>query len=249
MLSHRQFRFAAPSNYFAVLKDIALSPPKGPIITFGDHKEADIRLLEVDLSPDHTTFKCDCQGTVLSGCLPHAGHHWAENAMAILAVTATLGLDPSLILKRLETWPCPKGRGAPQTLSWAGRTVTLIDDSYNANPLSMNAAFKVLATHNGRRIAVLGDMGELGDYTEAAHQGLAQPLEEAKIDVLVAVGPHMGKLAENVAPTMTAIKAPDWAAALEALDGLCQNGDVILLKGSRLMVLDKIVDAVGATHR
>jgi UDP-N-acetylmuramoyl-tripeptide--D-alanyl-D-alanine ligase len=168
--------------------------------------------------------------------------------MAILGVTSALGLDPALILKRLETWPCPKGRGSPQTLSWSGRSITLIDDSYNANPLSMSAALKVLGTYSGRRVAVLGDMGELGKYTERAHQELAAPLNKMNISVLVAVGPHMALLAERVASQMEVATADDWTAAFNKLDDLCQDGDVILLKGSRRMMLDRVADAIVAAH-
>lgn len=236
------------SDYFEVLKEIAGRHACDSLITFGDHKSADIRLLNVKLLPDHTHLTCDCQGTIFSGRLPHAGRHWAENAMAILGVTSALGLDPALILKRLETWPCPKGRGSPQTLSWNGRALTLIDDSYNANPLSMTAALKVLGAHTGRRIAVLGDMGELGKYTEKAHQDLSEPLGKMNINVLLAVGPNMALLAERVASQMEVTTADDWTAALNKLDDLCQDGDVILLKGSRRMMLDRVADAVIAAH-
>ena len=219
-------------------------------ITFGRHHTSDIRLLDAHISDEETRFTCNYQGRTLTGLIPHVGLHWAENAMAILGVTSALKIDPEEIIERLKKWPCPQGRGAPVTVQWKNKKLILIDDSYNANPLSMTSALENLSYYKNakRRIAVLGDMGELGQHTQKAHEDLPAPLQKAHVDIFLAVGPHMTHLAHLLPAHIHRNTASHWQEVIQILDEICKNGDVILLKGSRRMMLDKVVSAFSASR-
>ena len=179
--------------------------------------------------------------------LPMPGRHNVYNALAAAAVGLRLGLTPEEIARALATVTVTAMR--MQVLATASG-VTVINDAYNANPISMRAAAETLAemTSAKRRIAVLGDMAELGSLTELAHFRLGEQVARLKIDVLVTVGPRAARIGEGaraegmVEDSVRVCATP--AEALEVLDDLLCSGDAVLVKGSRVMGLESVVEGI-----
>ncbi len=231
--------------FFPLLENICHQQGVGTLITFGEHPQADVHLREWHAQKHGTSFSCLCFGHPYQGQIPHTGKHWVMGALSILAVTHALGLDPNDVLTHLKTWPCYQGRGQTHTVTFHGKTITVIDDTYNANPLSMKAALEALALRPktaGRRVVVLADMKELGDTAPLAHKNLSPLIQACDVDVVIAVGPLMVHLHRALPPTLETHHVSDWIQAWPLLTSLLTHGDMILLKGSRSMELDKVVD-------
>lgn len=173
--------------------------------------------------------------------LPIPGTHHATNAAAAFAVGRWFGLDPAEIIERLATFTPPQGR----TLCVEVGGITLVDDTYNANPASMRAAIDTLCCQRkGRRIFVMGDMLELGVAAPDLHRDVVEMARDVGIEVLVAVGPQMCEAARAVCEAASGIEVwfcDDAAAAGEVVTRLLENGDTVLLKGSRGIELDRVV--------
>jgi UDP-N-acetylmuramoyl-tripeptide--D-alanyl-D-alanine ligase len=172
------------------------------------------------------------------------GAHHASNATAAFAVGRYFGMDPAVIIERLGTFTPPDGRTTLKRLSG----LTLVDDTYNANPASMAAAVETLCRQKeGRRVFVMGDMWELGAVSEEAHRRLVRQVCASGVEVLVAVGPMTTAAVEAVGQPSSAARVfcfPDAETADEHMFVLLQPGDTVLLKGSRAMKLDVIVNGL-----
>ncbi len=156
----------------------------------------------------------------------------ALNATATLAAVAALGLDPAKAVAALEDFAPLAGRGSRRALAIPGGTILLLDESYNGNGASMRAALDVLRLQpNRRRIAVLGDMLELGDDGPAEHAGLAEAVEQSA-DVLFTCGPLMQHLHDSVPPGRRGAHAADSNALAPIVAKAITNGDAVLVKGS-----------------
>ncbi len=189
-----------------------------------------------------------------------AGRHLAQNACGALAAAAAAGLDPARAALALPGFHAPAGRGARARilLGPAGMDgqVTLIDESFNANPASMRAAFEVLAAAEvdddvgriarGRRIAFLGDMLELGDEAEALHAGLAETPEIQGLDTVHCCGPLMRALHEALPKAQRGIWAADSDALAARAGRLVDAGDVCMVKGSKGSRMGPVLDAIRA---
>jgi UDP-N-acetylmuramoyl-tripeptide--D-alanyl-D-alanine ligase len=216
------------------------------VIGFGAHPEASVRLVDCVLEPTESTVEAMVDGALLHFRLPVPGRHWVMNALAVLAACRAAGADPeraAAALERLEALP---GRGQRHRIPWRGGTLTLIDESYNASPASMAAALAVLGATQpgpgGRRVAVLGDMLELGDAAARFHRELAAPLAAAKIDRAFLIGAEVAVLSEALPPSC---RGGLWRSAEEAIPALFDfliPGDVVTVKGSYGIRLGRIVD-------
>ena len=206
------------------------------IVSFGEHEAADARLLSATLDAEASEVKARFSGRNLHYRLGVPGKHLVLNSLAVLAATQALGADLRLAADALGTLAGLAGRGKRMTIAVAGGSATLIDESYNASPAAMRAAFAVLAAArpagNGRRIAVVGDMRELGPQGPALHRELAAPLVASGVDLVFACGPLMRHLFDALPAALRGAHA-DTAAALAPLvaDAL-RSGDVITIKGS-----------------
>ncbi len=174
------------------------------------------------------------------------GAHFAMNALGALACVDALGADLDRAVQSLAMWSPVPGRGARLQLPWDDGTLTVLDDSYNANPTSIAAALGVLALvpAGGRKIAVLGDMKELGPDEVAMHQALADLDALAEIDTVHGVGPLMTHL-HAVLPTGK--RGQHWASTKDVIAQLpsqLKAGDVLLAKGSLSIGLGKLIDAL-----
>ncbi|HMO08694.1 MAG TPA: UDP-N-acetylmuramoyl-tripeptide--D-alanyl-D-alanine ligase [Paracoccaceae bacterium] len=228
------------------------------IVTFADGASADWELSDVQLSPEVTVARARRRGDdarLFKVASP--GRHFARNALAVLAAAEALGLDPALAAADLGRWAPPAGRGMRERIlldavEEAG--FDLIDDAFNANPVSVAAALDLLAVcapedgvgrvGRGRRIAILGDMLELGPAETALHEAIAGHPAMDRVAVVHCVGPRMRAL-HAVLPRG---QRGDWAETAGELAararGLIDAGDVVLVKGSKGSRVSLVVDAL-----
>ena len=161
-----------------------------------------------------------------------------------MAVAYAAGIDLRKAAMALRGVRAEEGRGDLHELVIDDKPITLIDESYNANPTSMAAAINVLGLKPGRRIAVLGDMFELGKDEIEMHAALSKPLEEAGVARVIFTGECMRALKGALPQAMRGTWARDWEFALEALRDELNAGDVVLVKGSNGVGLGKLVAAL-----
>ncbi len=230
------------------------------IVSFGRSDFADVRLLDAVPAPDGGSLvTAELRGGEggdrrLCYTVATPGEHWVVNSLAVIAAVRAIGGDlgsAGLALAELEGL---KGRGARHRIDVPGGVALLIDESYNANPASMEATLAELGrTRAARRIAVLGAMKELGEHGPAYHAGLLDPLLKAGVDQVVLVGDEMAPLAEQLgkSPETALGKAIAFAhcgTAGEALAAVRELGlradDVILVKGSNSVGLGAVVAAL-----
>jgi UDP-N-acetylmuramoyl-tripeptide--D-alanyl-D-alanine ligase len=218
------------------------------IVGFGADPQADVRLVDCVLEPLGSTVAAVVAGKSLRFRLNVPGRHWVMNALAVLGAVIAAGCDPQPAAEALSALDALPGRGRRHRLSWRGGTLALIDESYNASPAAMGAALAVLGASapepGGRRVAVLGDMLELGASAERLHRELAEPLSAAEIDRAFLVGTEMAAL-HGVLPASS--RGGWWAsadAAMPALLGFLKAGDVVTVKGSYGVRLGRIVEGL-----
>src|SRR5580700_7681906 len=218
------------------------------IVSFGTHKNSDARLLDISLHAACSAVHADILGHEVTYKLGMPGRHMAMNSLAVLAASSLAGADLALASLSLSQLEPAAGRGVRQTLVVPGGEVTLIDESYNANPASMAAALSVLGQAKigpqGRRIAVLGDMLELGATTAALHAGLNDAIKTHHVDLVYCCGPLMRNLWDALSTGKRGGYA-DSAANLEAqVLAAVRAGDAVMIKGSFGSKMKTIVTAL-----
>jgi len=219
------------------------------VTTFGIDPAADARLLRIDGDADGSLVHVDIGGHLMSLRLNAPGAHMAMNAVAALAALAALGLDPNEAIGALESFQAIAGRGVRRRLAIGRGTAVLLDESYNANPASVRAAFEVLRLQPARRrVAVLGDMLELGEEGPAEHAGLADAVT-ASVDRLFTCGPLMRTLFDAVPPRLRASHAADARDLAPVVAAGIEDGDAILVKGSLGSQMKRVVEAIDAASR
>ncbi len=233
-----------------LLRRLAGAGPAGRIVTFGESADADVRLLSCSLKADVSTVDALVHGQPVTYKLGSPGKHIVLNSLAVLAAVEALGADLALAALALGDLAPPAGRGARQSLQAPGGPFTLIDESYNGNPASMRAAIENLGripvSGRGRRIAVLGDMLELGPSGPALHEGLADAVLANGVDKVFACGPLMRGLYDGLPSAIRGAYAGQ-ASGLEplVLDAI-RAGDVVTVKGSLGSRMGPIVKAIVA---
>jgi UDP-N-acetylmuramoyl-tripeptide--D-alanyl-D-alanine ligase len=220
------------------------------IVGFGSHPQAEARLLDCSLAADGSAFAAEIFGRQVNCRLGAPGRHWVMNALAVLATAAALGEDPAAAATALADFEALPGRGRRDELAWRGGVLRLIDESYNASPAAMRAALAVLGMTSpgpgGRRVAVLGDMLELGAEAPALHRDLAAPIEAAGIDRVFLVGAAMTALDAVLPPSRRGGLWPTAEAAIPAVIDFLGPGDVVTVKGSRSVGASRIVERLRA---
>ncbi|WP_421706937.1 UDP-N-acetylmuramoylalanyl-D-glutamyl-2,6-diaminopimelate--D-alanyl-D-alanine ligase [Algihabitans sp.] len=222
------------------------------ILSFGRHEEADARLINADLYETCSAVQAELRGKPVDFCLAQPGAHWVTNALAVLSAITALGADPVTAAAELSRLQPVSGRGARRKLPLPdGQAALLIDESYNANPDSVKAALAVLGRAKpegaGRRIAVLGDMLELGGQGPAYHAALAEAVTDANVDLAFLCGPQMAHLGRALPPSRVAALAVDSATLAPQVAEALLPGDVVLVKGSlgsRMRVVIAALDAL-----
>jgi UDP-N-acetylmuramoyl-tripeptide--D-alanyl-D-alanine ligase len=233
---------------FERLRERAQQSSVTHILSFGEHAEADARLTGVELSEDSSRVHARILDRDLTYELGVPGKHFALNSLAVLLAAHAAGLDLDRASAALAYIEAPAGRGRRENLRLPEGEITLIDESYNANPASMQAALDLLGSAKvageGRRIAVLGDMLELGPQSIALHSGLAEHIERNAVDMVFAAGSDMRHLFDALperirgqwAPRASDLHAP----VIEAVHG----GDIVMVKGSNGSRMGPLVAAL-----
>jgi UDP-N-acetylmuramoyl-tripeptide--D-alanyl-D-alanine ligase len=233
---------------FARLRRRAQDAGVARIVSFGEHPKADARLLKISLHPDCSTVQARILGADLTYKLGAPGRHVVHNSLAVLAAVALVGADLALAGLALAQLKPTTGRGSRITLDTRDGTALLIDESYNANPASMRAALALLGQTQigaqGRRIAVLGDMRELGSVGVQLHRQLLEPVLAHAVDLVFCCGPLMQSLWEAL-PAERRAGYAETAALLEPqVLAAIGTGDAVMVKGSLGSRMGPIVKAL-----
>ncbi len=234
------------NQYFAYLQSQAQSHGIQNIYSFGKHDEANVRLLGIALHPTCCCITASLFDEKVSYKLGMPGEHMALNSLAVLAAAKLAGADVARAALALSEAKPAKGRGVQETLKVPGGTLQLIDESYNANPASMTAALALLvhSGKGGRRVAILGDMLELGRFGPDLHRAVTNDIEANKVDTVFAAGPLMAELWKSLPETRrggyaaTSVELKDMV-----LNGL-QAGDRVVVKGSLGSKMGLIAEAI-----
>lgn len=224
--------------------------------SFGSHIHASARLLHTNVTENGMRVLADFYGDNLEYTIGATGRHWALNSLAVLAAIRAAGGDVHAAARALVGMTPPKGRGKRQSISLpesrGGGLLTIIDESYNASPVSMRAALNVLdgmkPGPGGRRIAVLGDMLELGGESDSLHAALADAVSGARIDRVHTCGPHMAHLAAALPQDRRGHHAEDSAALAPLVADDVRGGDVVMVKGSLGSRMAAVLDALLALN-
>jgi len=226
----------------------ALKAKPSRVIAFGRGAGCDVRLRSANFGEETSDLEVGFFGERLRYRLGAPGEHWAINSLGVLAVIAALGGDHARAAADMAGLSALAGRGARQRIAGPSGTFELIDESYNANPLSMEAAIanlgRAVPQPGGRRIAVLGDMLELGPTAAALHAGLAKSLAEHGIDVVYASGPLMRHLWDAIARGQRGRYASSAAEIAESLTQDVREGDILMVKGSYGSKMGAVVEAL-----
>ncbi len=220
------------------------------IIAFGESDRADARLIKAVPQADCSCVSADICGQAMTFKIGIPGRHWVQNSLAVLAAVQALGGDLGLAGLALAQLEPPPGRGRRFHLHFGHGAVELIDESYNANPASMGSAIAALGDtpvpRRGRRIAILGDMRELGPDSPAFHAALAEPLATAKIDLVMTVGPDMAHLHEALPGALRGAHAETADALAPRAAAAVRAGDAVMVKGSLASGMAAVVSALRA---
>lgn len=237
---------------YARMRAHAETSPAGRIVTFGEHAEADVRMTRVILKPDMSVVEAVVHGTPVTYRLGSPGKHIALNSLAVLAAADALGADLAIAALSMGDVTPPSGRGERIELGENGSRLTLLDESYNANPASMRAALSILGQVpvglRGRRIAIMGDMLELGPEAEALHAGVAHAVEENGIDLVFCCGPLMKSLWNAIPREKRGGYAADSEALSEIVLAGVRPGDAVMVKGSNGSRMARVVSALKARY-
>lgn len=210
------------------------------ILTFGTAACADARLRHYEETDEGIRLKCEILGKSIETMIGAPGKHIASNALGGLLAVAAAGGDVQAAAAALKDFAPLKGRG--ERIHANG--VEIIDESYNANPASMAAALSLLAKAPGRKIAVLGDMLELGPESAALHAGLAQVTEAA--DLVFVCGPLMKSLYDVLPASRRSAYAANSAELAPVVAAAVAKGDTVLIKGSNGSRMALVIDALKA---
>jgi UDP-N-acetylmuramoyl-tripeptide--D-alanyl-D-alanine ligase len=240
--------------YFDRLKAHAEKQGIKTILGFGEDDGADIQLMDCALHADSSRVTADVMGTKARYKLQIPGKHIVLNSLGALGVVKAAGGDLDAAIEALKNAEAVTGRGNRHkiTLAAGAPPLIIIDESYNANPASMQAAFRVFEMvapqGDGRRLAVLGDMLELGKDGPRLHAELANPLLKAKADLLFCCGPLMDALYQALPPDWQGAHAKDSKALTDIVKEAVKPGDVLLVKGSAGSRMAYVIEALHALH-
>lgn len=234
--------------YYERLEQAALAQGVENIHSFGQHAKAEFRLAEFDGAAELSTVWVSFGGETREVTIGAPGRHLAENAMAVLAAVSLVGADVDAAIEAFASLSAVKGRGQRHRLKMPEGALTLIDESYNANPASMRAAIAVLASaqpgEDGRRIAVLGDMLEMGEFAPSVHAELAGPLLASGIEHVWLAGPEMVALRDALPETVHVVYFETTDELVNLVTAEVRAGDVVMVKSSLGIGFGKIVAAL-----
>ena len=236
--------------YYDRLLAHAAASPAGRTISFGEHEAADVRAVRIAAGADASMVEARVHDETVAYRIGQPGRHVALNSLAVLATAAALGLDLHEVAGALGGLKPATGRGERFRLRGAAGEILLIDESFNANPASMRAALAALrltpVPPGGRRIAVLADMGELGEEGPPAHRALSDAVADAGVDLVFAAGPLMRGMWDALPPALRGAHAPSAAELGPVVLDALRDGDAVVVKGSKFTLLSKLVPLIRA---
>lgn len=216
----------------------------GSIYSFGSNMEAVCRLLDYEAADGVASVKADIAGKLVKYQLGILGVHQAKNSVAVLAAVEAAGGDIHKAAENLAEFKAPDGRGKLFSLSLAGgdKNITVMDDSYNASPASIRAALSVLGSYKGRqKIAILGDMRELGAQAKDLHESLEEAVIQQHIDGVITVGEQMVHLYRRLPASLRLGHFATIEALMPEVEALLHSGDIVLIKGSHGVGMYRLV--------
>lgn len=233
---------------FKLLDRLAREAGVEHVLGFGEHVRAQFKLIGCDLQSDHSVIAARISGRDITARITMPGRHVVQNMLAVLGAAHLAGAELDTVAAALNSLKAEDGRGRRYQLRHPKGPVTLIDESYNANPTSMAAAIGLLDTapvaNGGRRIAVLGDMFELGSHSERLHAGLSETLGRSKTDLVFLAGPEMKALAARLPDSANMKYCPNVDELKPLLVAAVHPGDAIMIKSSNGAGFGKLVDAL-----
>lgn len=236
------------NRHFGRLERAARIAGAESILDFGRHAEAKVRLVDSTLGAEQSEVVADVAGEIVDYRLGIPGEHWVMNSLAVLAAVAALGAGIKKAAAALADLRPPKGRGLATSVRLADGAFTLVDESYNASPVSVTAALDTLGrrqpTSGGRRLAVLGDMLELGPESAARHVELARPIKRNRIDLVFTAGAFMEHLFEALPQSRRGGHAAGADRLLPMVLAAVRPGDIVMVKGSAGSRMGVVVKAL-----
>ncbi|BAB48905.1 UDP-N-acetylmuramoylalanyl-D-glutamyl-2,6-diaminopimelate--D-alanyl-D-alanine ligase [Mesorhizobium japonicum] len=233
---------------FKLLDKMAHAAGVEHVYGFGENARSTFKLTKCELHADHSDIAARIGGHDMIARIGAPGRHMVQNVLAVLGAAQLVGADLNKVALALADLSAERGRGKRHVLRHPGGPITLIDESYNANPASMAAAMALLnatpVTGEGRRIAVLGDMLELGDHSAKLHAALADLIVGTGTQTVFLGGPEMRALAEALPGDIKM----EYRAGVEQLKPVLlaalKPGDVVMIKSSKGIGFAKLVDAL-----
>ena len=240
----------ADNPWFDLLQGAAKAAG-GKVLSFGTGPACDARLIEFQPEEGRAAVRASLHGKALDFSILQTGFHWGPNSMVVLLMLEALGVGLDHGLAALGAFEPLEGRGAERVIRLAVGDFTLIDESYNANPISMTAAFATLGARRtkGRRIVALTDMLELGAGGPGFHAALAEPLDRAGIDLVFCAGPLMKSLWDALPPTRRGGYAESADALAPQVARAAEPGDLVMVKGSNGSKAGAVTAALTALDR
>ena len=232
------------TKYFKMLVSLAQEKGIRKIISFGESSNANARLLSYSISRNRTDIKACIDGENFNYSISMVGKHLAINSLAVLAGVKSIGGDIKEASKEIINVKNTSGRGLRLSLSSENINFTLIDETYNASPISINALIKSISEENtyGRNILVLGDMLELGEDSAQLHKNLSSIITSAKIDLVFTLGPLMRNLYESLPKELRGLHSDNHHELTKVLVENIQNNDFVAIKGSSGSKMVKIIE-------
>ncbi|MBI3418849.1 MAG: UDP-N-acetylmuramoyl-tripeptide--D-alanyl-D-alanine ligase [Proteobacteria bacterium] len=235
-------------TYYEVMRQAAAQVGVKNIARFGRGAGFEAQLEEFSLEAEGSRVRARVLGQPLSYYIGVPGEHWVMNSLAVLLCAGLAGADLAKAAKTFEKLALAEGRGGARQVEFPGGHFTLVDESYNASPVAMEAAIKVLAARQpargGSRVLVLGDMKELGDKASEIHAGLARPILNSGVGRVYACGELMRYLKEALPEGLChgwALTSGELASQVAAE---IRDGDIVTVKGSHSMMMEKVVQAL-----
>ena len=236
------------NDYFGRLRAAAMAQGIDAIVGFGENDEAAAHLDSLQVKTGGSAVRASIMGEALSYSLGLAGRHWAMNSLAVLTAVKAAGAVLAWAAAALKDMHAPKGRGSRHPVKLGDQLLTVVDESYNASPVSMRAALSVLGEteieKGGRRIAVLGDMLELGADADGRHAALVDAVKKAGIDLVYTAGARMRHLWEALPHETRGGHAASAEQLSPIVTSAVRGGDVVMVKGSAGSRTGAIVDAL-----
>lgn len=243
----------ADNAHFVRCKKHAEKAGLDRVLSFGTGADALCKMLRYSIEDDHSVIEAQIAGTKLSFALGTIGKHWALMSVAVLGAVDALSGDVAKAAEAFAHFVEPAGRGQIRKLTVKGGHLHLIDDSYNASPVSMRGAFDKVSEIRAaskppvRTLVVLGDMLELGESSQELHVGLVPSLINNQIDLVFAAGSFMRHLYDALPEAMQGAYDPTAGGLAPKVSGAIKPRDIVLVKGSHGMHMNEVVHAIEET--